>query len=352
MNIVDAFGKQSKSWMLTEAILALMAVAIVDVKTPWQFSWFVFYALPVYLVALHFPRRLGIGFAILAAVIASVASYDMIQHRGWGGYCLSGLNRMSGLLFAAFCGISIRNLRDETRRRDEAMKHARELEREILRVGEREQVRIGQDLHDGVCQTLAALDCAAQCLKLDLETEGSRQAKLAAEIQRQLSAATLEARNLARGIYPVSMEVDGLSLALQELVMTSNALFHAKIGFESDEGIVVKDPEVAMHLYRIAQEALSNAMRHANASRVDVRLVREKQRLTISVADDGCGSSTEGRSDGMGWSTMRYRAKLIGAELMLETRPTAGTTVRCSLPMPALADVQEHQEISLSESVC
>ena len=185
---------------------------------------------------------------------------------------------------------------------------------------------------------------------MDLETEGSRQVKLATEIQKQLSGATIEARNLARGIYPVSMEVDGLSLALHELVMTSNTLFQAKIGFESDEDIVVEDAEVAMHLYRIAQEALSNAMRHANASRVEVHLTREPQRLIISVADDGCGSPIEGRSDGMGWRTMNYRAKLIGADLRMETRPDAGTIVRCSLPMPALADSQEQREISLSES--
>jgi signal transduction histidine kinase len=212
-------------------------------------------------------------------------------------------------------------------------------------------MRIGQDLHDGVCQTLAALDCAAQCLKMDLETEGSPQVKLAAEIQKRLSAATLEARNLARGIYPVSMEMDGLSLALHELVMTTNTLFHAKIVFESDEDIVVKDAEVAMHLYRITQEALSNAMRHANASHVNVRLTREARRLTISVADDGCGSAIQGRPDGMGWRTMSYRARLIGAELKMETRPAAGTTVRCSLPMPVLAGSSEQREMSLSESI-
>jgi len=250
----------------------------------------------------------------------------------------------------------MQNFREETRRRVEAMERGRELEREILRAGEHEQMRIGQDLHDGVCQTLAALDCAAQCLKMDLETEGSPQVKLAAEIQKQLSAATLEARNLARGIYPVSMEVDGLSVALRELVLTTNTLFHAKVGFESDDDIVVKDKEVAMHLYRIAQEALSNAMRHANANHVQVRLSREPEKLTISVEDDGCGSAIQSRPDGMGWRTMHYRAKLIGAELKMETRAGKGTAVRCALPMPAPLPVAAHpgeqREMSLSESAC
>jgi signal transduction histidine kinase len=254
-----------------------------------------------------------------------------------GGFLWAGLNRTGGLLFAAFYGISIRHYREETQRRVEAIERAQELEREIVRAGEREQIRIGQDLHDGVCQTLAALDCATQCLKLDLELEGSPQARLAAEIQKRLSAATLEARSLARGIYPLPMEPDGLSMALQQLVVTTRTFCHAPIGFESDDDIVVKDSEVAIHLYRITQEALSNAMRHANATRVDVRVAREDEQLSISVADDGCGSAIQGRPDGMGWRTMRYRAKLIGAKIELQSRPTGGTTVRCSLPASVAA---------------
>jgi signal transduction histidine kinase len=332
MNLIDAFGKQPKSWMITEAVSALIAVAVIDIITPWQFSWFIFYAVPVFLIALNFPRRLGIGFAVLSAIVGWLANFDAVEHRGIAAYSWSGVNRLGGLLFAAYCGISIRNFREETRLRLETLEHSHELEREIVSAGEREQMRIGQDLHDGVCQTLAALDCAAQCLKMDLESEGSPQVKLATEIQKRLSAATLEARNLARGIYPVSIKGDGLGLALRELVMTTNTLFHTKVGFESDDDVAVKDSEVAMHLYRITQEALSNAMRHANATRVNVSLMREEQRLTISVADDGCGSAIQARPDGMGWRTMRYRAKLIGAEINVDSKPSGGTTIRCTLP--------------------
>ena len=338
MNLIESFGKQPKSWMMAEAIAALTLVTIIDIITPWQFSWFIFYAIPVFLVALNFPRRVGITFAIITAVIGWAANFDAVQHRGMGAYAWSGVNRLGGLLIAAACGISIQNFREETRRRLEALEHAQELEREIVSTGEREQMRIGQDLHDGVCQTLAALDCAAQCLKLDLEATGAPQVKLAAEIQKQLSAATLEARNLARGIYPVSIQGDGLGLALSELVMTNNTLFQGKIRFETDEDVAVKDSEVALHLYRITQEALSNAMRHANATHVSVRLRRELQHLTISVADDGCGSGIQARPDGMGWKTMRYRAKLIGAEIKVETKPAQGTTIRCLLPMVTMAN--------------
>lgn len=338
MNLIDSFGKQPKSWMMAEAIVVLILVAIIDIITPWQFSWFIFYVAPVFLVALNFPRRVGITFAVVTAVVAWLANYDSAEYRGTPAYVWSGVNRLGGLLIAAGCGISIQNFREETRRRLETLEHSQHLEREIVSAGEREQMRIGQDLHDGVCQTLAALDCAAQCLKLDLEAEGSPQVKLAAEIQKRLSAATLEARNLARGIYPVSIQGDGLGLALRELVMTTNSLCQGKIGFESDEDVVVKDSEVALHLYRITQEALSNAMRHANATHVSVRLRRGPQHLTISVADDGCGSSIQARPDGMGWKTMRYRAKLIGAEIRMETKPAEGTTIRCLLPVLTMSN--------------
>jgi len=323
--------------MLAEAFVFLSIIVLVDVLTTWLFSMFVFYCVPVFLVALYFPRRVGIGFAIFTAVVAMAANYDSIPMRGMGLYIWSAGNRTGGFLFAAACGISIQASREEMRRRLQAMERAQELEREIVRAGEREQIRIGQDLHDGVCQTLAALDCAAQCLKLDLEVEGSPQAKLAAEIQKRLSTATLEARSLARGISPLPMEADGLAVALRELVMVTRTLCHAAIGFESDDDIVVRDAEVAMHLYRITQEALSNAMRHSNATRVDVRVMRDDRRLSISVADDGCGSAIQGRPDGMGWRTMHYRAKLIGAQIEKESRPAGGTTVRCSLPVPVAA---------------
>jgi signal transduction histidine kinase len=337
MNFIDAFGKQPKSWILAEASIAVLLIACVDIITPWQFSMFVFYAVPPFVVAMFLPTRVGIWFAVVTAFIDWAANFDTLKFRGLAGYMWTGCNRLTAILFVAACAISMRNFREEMRRRMRALEHAQELEREIVNAGEREQMRIGQDLHDGVCQTLAALDCAAQCLKMDLELEGSAKVSLASEIQKRLSAATLEARNLARGIYPVSMETDGLSLALRELVMTTKTLHQASIGFESDEDIVVRNSEVAMHLYRITQEALSNAMRHANATQVNVRLMRENQGVTISVADDGRGSSIQARPDGMGWRTMRYRAKLIGAEIKVESKPAGGTTVRCSLPTLAMA---------------
>ncbi|MEI9895742.1 MAG: histidine kinase [Chthoniobacter sp.] len=196
MNLIDAFARQPKSWMLMEALLYLAGVVFLDLVTTWQFSMFVFYSIPVFLIALHFPRRMGIGFAFFVAAAALLANLDSIPRRGMAGFAWAGVNRTTAYLFVAACGISIQNVRQEMRQRMQVLEHAQELEREIISVGEREQMRIGQDLHDGVCQTLAALDCAAQCLKLDLETEGSPRAKLAGDIQKR------PLRGDARGAQP------------------------------------------------------------------------------------------------------------------------------------------------------
>jgi signal transduction histidine kinase len=153
---------------------------------------------------------------------------------------------------------------------------------------------------------------------------------------------------MARGIFPVSISADSLPNALQDLATTMNRLFGGIIAFECDEEIVVHDAEEAMHLYRIAQEALSNAMRHANATRIEVQLRQDEHHLTIRVADDGGGSSIQNlkRPNGMGWHTMRYRANLIGAELSLRTESGRGTEVRCTLPIAAVRVAEEDSALA------
>lgn len=322
---------------MLEAIAFVGLVAFVDVITTWQFSMYIFYCLPVYVVALYFPRQVALSFVLVVAVVATAANYDSIAIRGVAGYAWSAFNRSGGLLFAAGCGIAFQSYREETQRAFEALKRTQQLEHEIVRIGEREQQRIGQDLHDGVCQTLAALDCATQCLKLDLETDSSPRIALAAEIQKQLSAATLEARNMARGIYPVSISADSVVVAVRELAGSMNRLFGGIISVEADPEIAVSDSDTAVHLYRITQEALSNAIRHANATRITVKLKQRGQELVMSVADNGAGSAIQPRPDGMGSYTMRYRANLIGAKLAIGTASGQGTEVKCTLPLVAVA---------------
>jgi signal transduction histidine kinase len=341
MKIVDAIVGQSRRWLFIEALIWVAAVGVLDTYTPREIRLFSLYAVPIFLISFRFGQRDGIVFALSCDLVSWLADRFTMAHESatLGAFTLGWafVNRGVAFVFVAMCGAYLCRIREETRKRLEAIEHAQKLEREVVRVGDREQMRIGQDLHDGVCQNLAALDCATECLKVELESAGSPQAITAQQIQKLLKETTVEARNLARGLVPVALEPDGLVTALRSLVTTTGAIRHARIDFESNDDVELKDADVAVHLYRIAQEALSNAMRHANASRVTVSVTRDNGALHIAVSDDGVGSATQARPDGMGWRTMRYRAKLIGATIKVETRPAGGTTIRCTLPMSMLA---------------
>jgi len=343
--------KQPKSLVWAGAISILSVVGLIDYLTPYQLSMFVFYAFPIFFIGWYGGRNPAVAFAVVSAIVSWFANLHSHPFANLHGYAWSVTNRMCAFLFVACCGASMKSYREAAKAQMDALERTRQLEQEIVRTSEREQMRIGQDLHDGVCQNLAAIDCATECLKSDLEANGISHAATARVIQKLLKETIVDARNLARGIFPVHMDAEGLSTALNDLVSTTNQLRQAAITFEASDNIQIKDPSIAMHLYRIVQEALSNAMRHADASNVAVRLVRNGYSLTITVSDDGCGfSSSELSSEGMGLRTMRYRANLIGANLTLDTRPSDGALVSCTVPVPPASGIWEKFDPSRSSA--
>ena len=331
MKFIEKLGRQPRSWLMVEALVCLVGIGCGDMFTTWRFSLFVFYCVPVYIVALFLPRRIAIGFVLLTTVVSLVANLDAIPVRGIVSFAWSGVNRTIGFLMATACGVWFGNFRREMQGRIEELQRAQKLERDILSAGERERERIGQDLHDGVCQTLAALDCGIECLKLDLEADGSPHTGVAHEIQQQLAAATREVRNVAWGIYPVSITENSLSTAVQSLVITTNRFFRGTVSIRADDSISLKNREVALQLYRITQEALSNAVRHSNATHVEVDLQQNSEELSLIISDNGSGSAMAKPTEGMGLETMRYRSNLIGANLTVQSVPSRGTTVSCKM---------------------
>lgn len=210
--------RQPVGWLFAEGITLMVCAVGVDIVAPWRFSMFGLYCAIVFVVALHVPLRLGLVFAAIAFFLAMLGEIDGISVRGLDGYIWSSMNRLCGIFFSAGFGVYSRKFEEEMRQRLEASERAQELERDLVRVEEREQMRLGEDLHDGVCQTLAALDCAAECLRLDLEADQSPRIQIATDIKKGLSEATLEVRNLARGIYPIWREGETLAMALRALV--------------------------------------------------------------------------------------------------------------------------------------
>ena len=210
------------------------------------------------------------------------------------------------------------------------------LEREIIGISEREQERIGQDLHDGICQCLAALSCSAASLKNDLEGRHhlAAEAKVAGDLAGFLRDAVVQTRNLARGLVPVQMDEAGLASALEELTASATRLLGIRCAYESAGTPVIRDNAIAMHLYRIGgKEAINNATKHGNAATVLVSLTEDGKATTLRIADDGRGvSKTAHGSDGMGLGLMYYRARLVGGELSIEEPATGGTVISCEIP--------------------
>jgi signal transduction histidine kinase len=223
----------------------------------------------------------------------------------------------------------MRAQRNSLRERIDFLEQRRALEEEIVRAGEREQMRIGRDLHDGLCQNLAAIDCAVACLKHDMQEQLPSQVDSTDFIHEQLRRAISEARSIAQGIFPVQTSEDGFLTAVGELVDSTSRAHRVKIILDAPAELSVHDRSVGMHLYRIIQEALNNALKHSGAAEIRVRLRAESGNLSAEVVDSGCGFQPR-RSDGMGFRTMRYRAESIGGTLTIISPEEGGTAVLCS----------------------
>lgn len=212
------------------------------------------------------------------------------------------------------------------------------LEREILEISERETARVGQDLHDGLCQTLTGIAFMARLLQRNLEAEKLTCAAAALDAEKIVNLirdATHEARGLAMGMYPVNVEEHGLSVALERFAEDTAQRFHIQCRFRCATPITLADSRAAIHLYRISQEAVCNAIRHGRAETVLIDLAAHDGQLILTIQDDGIGMLKDWQPTGMGLKTMSYRARLIGGALDIRQR-AHGIKVICSFPNEAM----------------
>jgi PAS domain S-box-containing protein len=206
------------------------------------------------------------------------------------------------------------------------------LEKEILEISDRERQRIGQDLHDGLCQHLAGIELMSQVLEQKLAAYSPTDAPRAGEVARHVRDAISQTRSLARGLSPVTLESEGLASALQELAANAEKMFGIACRVEVGEPAPVEKSPVATHLYRIAQEAVSNAIKHGKARQILIRLESAAGRTVLCIADNGTGFPPAlPKAKGMGLRIMEYRAGIIGGRLSIDNGAT-GATVICSVP--------------------
>ncbi len=206
------------------------------------------------------------------------------------------------------------------------------LEGEVLEVSERERRGFGQDLHDDVCQQLAGIALLNQALATRLRPSRPAEAAEALRLSTLLGQTVADARALARGLHPIEVEAHGLMAALQELAAQTSHRVPCRL--ECRRPVPVADSKAALHLYRIAQEAVTNALKHAAARHIVIGLRPQRGKIILSVHDDGSGLSKK-HPTGMGLHIMPYRARMIGATLIIRSEPGRGTRVVCSLkPTP------------------
>jgi signal transduction histidine kinase len=341
LQFVKQFEKRSRLASSAMAVLIIAVIGVVDYLTGHEISFSVFYLLGVAL-AVWF---VGKWFGVLVSM-ASVAVWMVGDFASGARFSSPLVPIWNALILLAFYLVVVwllarlrllhHNLEAQVRERTaaltEEMAERERLERELLEISEREQRRIGQDLHDGLCQHLTGATLAGQVLEEKLAALNLSEAADANKVVEIVEDGIKLSRRLAKGLYPVEMEADGLMLALEEFAATSSKLFKVSCRFECDLPVLFHDPATAGHLYRIAQEAVGNAIKHGRAMNILIRLDASEENTELSITDDGSGLPEPlPENRGMGLRIMAHRSAMIGGVFKVRRGENGGTLITCTI---------------------
>jgi signal transduction histidine kinase len=330
--VIQFLRHQPRIWLYCEAVGLMFMIAFVDYITGYEVTIYPFYTVPILLMVWFGDLRVAIAISVVSTVAWWVVDkavghvYSTEWLRVWDATV-----RLMFFGLVLFAGWSVKRQRHEVRTRIELLERSQSLEDELINISEREQQRIGRDLHDGVCQYLAAIGLTATMLKQQLEKTSSIQPSRLGEIADHLRDAATRVRQLARGLSPVDQDEGGLESALEELAASTSKLTGVACSFVGSGRDLELSSSAAIHLFRIAQEAVSNAVKHGHARTVIIALDTANGACSLRVSDDGAGFFLPaGEKKGMGLNTMRYRARIIGGELEIRPNTPSGATVICS----------------------
>ncbi|MGO9584640.1 MAG: ATP-binding protein [Limisphaerales bacterium] len=341
LGFVKQLEQRSRIVLITTALLIAAVIGLVDYLTGFETSFSVFYLLPIGLAAWFVGR----GFAVFVSILSVAMSLggDLARGAHFSSPLVPAWNAVIAIAFylvVVWLLAILRSLQRELEARvqqrtaalKEEMAERERLERELLEISEREQRRIGQDLHDSLCQHLTGATLAGQVLEEKLAALNLPVAADANKMVGLVEEGIDLSRKLAKGLYPVEMEADGLMLALEEYAATSAKLFKVACRFECDLPVLIHDPATAGHLYRIAQEAVGNAIKHGKAKNILIRLDANEEGTTLSIKDDGAGLPEPLPKDrGMGLRIMAHRSAMIGGRFNARRGEAGGTRVTCEL---------------------
>jgi signal transduction histidine kinase len=345
--------RQSLSVRIALCFALLAAIGAIDYLTGFEMFFSVFYLLSVGLAAWFVGRTFGLVMSVLSVLVwvggdlAAGAHYSRPWIIVWNGVILSVFYFVVVGLLCYLREVQ-RNLAERVEQRTAALTREiaerERLESEILKVSEREQRRIGHELHDNLCQHLTATALAGQVLSGKLAAKSLPENTDATHVVELVEEGIDMARNLARGLYPVEMEAEGLMAAFQELAANLSRGAGVQCVFECEAPVLIHDDSAATHLFSIGQEAVRNAVQHGKPSRIGINLSERNGLITLSIEDDGAGLPDNWQqATGLGLRIMAHRAATIGGSFAIGPGPTGGTIVTCTLPRhPA----RERKELS------
>lgn len=282
----------------------------------------------------------GVGPGLLTTAIACAAATHLFG--GDGGKVAEAGSLMLLIAQGGLISLLGEGLLQVRRRAHRGEIVRRQLEKQIIEIGEDERRRIGHDLHDGLGQHLTGISLLSESMAQQVAAGKAPASSQAETVTRLVSEAVCWTRDLARNLWPATLERDGFVAAMDELAATAGSLLRIHCTWEYDGKPVAIEPRRAIHLYRIVQEALSNSVKHGKAPNATITMGSNNSSVLLVVLDDGCGLSEKTSvNPGLGLRIMNYRANLIGASLKVERATSAGgtrVTCRCPIHEPKVAE--------------
>jgi len=341
-----AFKDHKKANAVLLCLMAILIIGDIDFLSGFRISLLTFYILPIGIAAIYVGPAFAASLAILSIAISLSTDFwsGMPLSDAWVKACnasiaLSVYFVVIGLL-RVLNQILLRlesSIEQKTRDLVKEMSERSRLEREIIDLAERQQRRFGQELHDVICQELTGVTIAAQMLLRKLAAGGYEETAHARELAYMADHVLETTRSVARGFFTAGFDGVGLSEALRETARRTELQNRISCVVRWQDNLAITNEDIVIHLFRIAQEAIHNVIKHADASNIEVSLKSGEKMLQLVIEDDGKGlPPSKNRGSGLGLRIMAYRAGLIGAEFKAEHPSQGGTRIVCRVPMDKL----------------
>lgn len=328
--------------LITSVMFIVVTVGAVDYITPPEITFSAFYLLAIGIAAWTQGRIFAYFVSLLCIIVSSAGDllsgtrYTSLFILLWDKSIVLSLYFIVIALLTRLRALTSdleSQIQERTATLTDEIATRERLERELIEISEREQRRIGHDLHDSLGQHLTGAALAGQVLGEKLAARRLPEAIDAGRLVDLIEEGIALSRKLARGLDPVDIQAEGLMYALEDLAATVSVLFRITCRFECESPILIHNASVSGHLYRITQEAISNAIRHGNCTRISVELEPLEDGIALRVMDDGEGlPAITSVASGMGLRIMAHRAKMIGAAFHATRADSGGTVVSCLLP--------------------